>query len=239
MLLIFTTSGFGQKTSINQKRLNRDLRIMEGVLSELLRGKTSHRYFDGKTKAIYLPGFGIVFHTSQEGPAYRNLHSALRLQAETVETMARRVREQHDEVRADMEKRREEIQEAAENQLREQMEEQLAVEDAVKEDRDVVRGLLEGDSEKIIEEEKRAIESLKENIAVFFRRYISAVGQLQPQDRFAVLINLNDWRLTDSETGFLTGWITKQDVDRYRQNRLKGWRCWRTNAAWMRQPIRL
>jgi|GEM_PF-1123373 len=221
MLLIFTTSGFGQKTSINQNRLNRDLRIMEGVLSKLLRGKTSHRYINGKTKAVYLPGFGIVFHTSQEGPAYHNLNAALRLQTETVQAMAQKVRDQHDEVRKEMEERREEIQETAESRLREQMEAEIAAEEEVKEEGDVVRDFLEGDSEKIIEEEKKAIESLKENIIVFFRNYTSAVGQLQSQDRFAVLINLNDWRLTDSETNFLTGWVTKQDVDRYRQNRLK------------------
>ena len=71
MLLCLTVDGFGQKSSVDQQRLNRDLRIMEGVLSKLLKGKTSYRFFNGHTKAVYLPNFGVVFHTNKERPVHQ------------------------------------------------------------------------------------------------------------------------------------------------------------------------
>ena len=216
-VLGLNTMGFGQRASVNQDRLNRDLRIMEGVLTKLLRGKTSRYYVNGKTKAVYLPGFGIVFHTNQEGPAYRNLNTALGLQYEAVHALARKTREQHDELRED-------IQEAKEAELRAHLlraEKAEAEEAVIVDEADAVRDFLEGDKEKIIEEEKEAVETLKDNISLFFINYISAIGQLNPQDRIAVLVDLSDWNIMDSADGFLTGWVTKQDVDRYRQNRLK------------------
>ncbi len=220
-ILGLNTMGFGQRASVNQDRLNRDLRIMEGVLAKLLRGKPSRHYINGKTKAVYLPGFGIVFHTNQEGPAYRHLNTALGLQYETFRAQARKTREQHNELRREMETKREEIQEA---QLREHLlkaEEVEAEEAIIVDEMDAVRDFLEGDKEKIIEEEKKAVETLKDNISLFFINYISAIGQLNPQDRIAVLVDLSDWNIMDSADGFLTGWVTKQDVDRYRQDRSK------------------
>jgi len=120
-----------------------------------------------------------------------------------------------------METKREEIQEA---QLREHLlkaEEVEAEEAIIVDEMDAVRDFLEGDKEKIIEEEKKAVETLKDNISLFFINYISAIGQLNPQDRIAVLVDLSDWNIMDSADGFLTGWVTKQDVDRYRQDRSK------------------
>jgi hypothetical protein len=76
------------------------------------------------------------------------------------------------------------------------------------------------ETEDVIREEKETIERYKESIILFFRNYVSALGQLQPQDRIAVLIRLEDWQSLDSENSFLSAWISKQDIDRYRRNEL-------------------
>lgn len=213
IFLFLTVSGFSQKTSIDQQRLNRDLRIMEGILDKLFKGRDSSRYFNGRTKALYLPGFGVVFHTSQNAPIHLDLNVALRHQVQAVQEMADRVRGEREEVRREMEETREEIEEAAEAATEAK---RLA---QSRSDLDVAEEILL-DSDKIIEDEKKTIDNYKKNIHVFFRNYTSAIGQLRPQDRIAVLINLRDWESLDTESPFLTGWVSKQDIDRYRQNQI-------------------
>lgn len=213
IFLCLTASGFSQKTSIDQRRLNRDLRIMEGILDKLFKGRASSHYFNGRTKAVYLPGFGVVFHTSQKAPVHRDFNIALRYQFEAVQEMADKVRDEHEEVRREVEETREKIEEAAEAATEAQ---RLA---RSKSDIDVAEEILL-DSDKIIEDEKKTIDNYKKNILVFFRNYTSAIGQLRPHDRIAVLINLRGWESLDTESPFLTGWISKQDIDRYRQNQM-------------------
>lgn len=206
---------FGQESPIDQERLNRDLRIMEGVLDKIFKGKSSHWYFNGHTKGVYLPGFGVVFHMSQVGPIHHDLTISLREQHEEVEEMAREVREQHDELRADMEKMREDIQQDLE--IIEETEHLLPPEEELIGEEDHI--LL--DSERIVEEEKKYIETFKKNIIVFFRNYSPAIGQLRPQDRIAILINLDDWKSVESENAFLTAYVTKREVDQYRRNQTR------------------
>ena len=206
---------FGQESSIDQDRLNRDLRIMEGVLDKLFKGKSSHWYFNGHTKGVYLPGFGVVFHMNQVGPIHHDLTISLRNQREEVEEMAREVREQHDELRADMEEMRKEIQQDLE--IIEEAEHPLPPEEELILEEDHI--LL--DSEKILEEEKKHIKMFKDNIIVFLRNYSPAIGQLRLEDRIAVLINLNDWESVESENAFLTAYVTKQEVDQYRRNQTR------------------
>jgi hypothetical protein len=77
------------------------------------------------------------------------------------------------------------------------------------------------DSDRIVEEEKKYIETFKDNVIVFFRNYSPAIGQLRPEDRIAVLINLSDWESVESENAFLTAYVTKQKIDQYRRNQLR------------------
>ena len=78
MILITAVMTFGQDRTIDQKRLNRDLKIMEGILDKLLRGKSSFWQFDGNTKGLYLDGFGIVFHTDRDALQGKSPHSGIR-----------------------------------------------------------------------------------------------------------------------------------------------------------------
>ncbi len=214
VFFILTVGAVGQTSTYDQERLNRDLRIMEGILDKLFKGKAYHRFFNGHAKAVYLPNFGIVFHMSQRGPVHHELGITLRRQFEEVHEMARSVREEHAELRQRMAEKREDMQKAFET---DEDVEELEVPEA---DIDAVDEFVL-DSDKIIEEENKAIDAFKEYIVVFFRNYSPAIGQLSPQDRIAVLINLEDWESTDSENAFLTAWVTKQDVDRYRRSRME------------------
>ena len=126
----------------------------------------------------------------------------------------RKAREEQEVLRDKMREKREEITEAAEAAVEAERLERAEA------DVEVVDEILEVDSEKIIEEERKTLDNLKENIFVFFRNYTSAIGQLKPEDRIAVLINLNDWEMTDNENAFLTAWITREDVNRYRRNQV-------------------
>ncbi len=201
--------------SIDQKRLGRDLRIMEGVLSKLLNGRESRQAFNGHTKSVFLPGFGVVFHTSKEGPIYRTFVTNYQKQSALIKKMED-VERRHIELRDKMEGRRKEVEEAA---LRAE-EKARAVEEAKEREFAVIDGFLDTNLEDIIEEEKKSIGNFKDHIALFFKNYSSAIGQLKPDHRIAVLVNLKDWKLIDTDNGFLTGWITKSDIDRYRRKEI-------------------
>ena len=111
-LFILTAGVLGQTVRIDQNRMSRDLRIMEGILDKLFKGKSSHRFFNGHTKAVFLPDFGVVFHLSQEGPVHIDLGITLAEQYEEVQAMASRVREKHEDLRREMEHVREEMRDA-------------------------------------------------------------------------------------------------------------------------------
>ncbi len=213
LILICTISVFSQQAKINQKRLTRDLNIMEGVLDKLLQGDTSHRFFDGHTRGVYIPGFGIVFHTRQEGPVIHELNVAMQRQYERVQDMADKVRDEMDEKREEMHTAKELAEEAfitARNEERnlDELEELAVVEEIAL------------DSKKRREEEIKNIETYKNQIFVFFRNYTSAIGQLSPQDRLAVLVNLTGWELAENENTFLTAWVNKDDIDKFRQGQI-------------------
>ncbi|MBW1887583.1 MAG: hypothetical protein JRI52_04430 [Deltaproteobacteria bacterium] len=210
LFLIVNHAGFAQE-SIDQKRLGRDLRIMEGVLSKLLNGRESSRAFNGHTKGVFLPDFGIVFHTSKQGHIYRTFSTSYNL-AKKFNAVERR----HIELRDKMEEQRLEV----EGAVLPVEERSRAVEEAKEKEIAVIDEFLETDPEDVIKEEQQRIKKFKDHIALFLKNYTSAIGQLKPDHRIAVLVNLKDWRLIDTENGFLTGWITKSDIDRYRRQEI-------------------
>ncbi len=217
ILLSVVSLGFGQPFSLDQERMNRDLRIMEGILDKLLKGKSSHRHIDGVTRGVYLQGFGIAFYTEHEtfrtprvlvSNTYKD--QMKRLQKELTRMRVRVKTSQH--LMEEVEKQKEAALEAAQAQA-----ESLREEEA-----DTISNFIEISMEETEEEIAKTIESIKENILVFFQNYASAIGQLQPQDRIAVLVKLDGWELTGGENGFLTAVVTKQDINRYRRHEVEG-----------------
>jgi hypothetical protein len=69
VVLIFAGSAFAQASQkINWERMQRDLDIMEGVLSKLLR-QSSYEWgpIAGHVSGIYFENYGVVFHVEQDG----------------------------------------------------------------------------------------------------------------------------------------------------------------------------
>ena len=50
--------------SIDEKRMNRDLKVAENILNTLISGENRFR-FGGKTESNYMPGFGVIFSIPQ------------------------------------------------------------------------------------------------------------------------------------------------------------------------------
>ena len=196
--------GYSQTDSFNRKRMDRDLRIMEGVLDKLLAGKSSVRFFNGHTKGLYIKNFGIVFHTQKSGPAFINRFEmpVYRVHEHLKELMEEKVDQ----------KIREPVQK---NELTE--EQDIEASDFNEADLLIKTGLHD---KNVKDAEKQAIEELKDKIDLFFQNYTPAIGQLQPQDRVAVLVNFQNWEMDDSKNAFLSGSIIKKDLDQFRKNQL-------------------
>lgn len=205
--LLFFGALSAAPTKLDQKRMDRDLRIMEGVLDKLFQGKSDHAFWNGRTKAMHIPDYGIIFYTSRHGPVYYGTDLRLERYRDNIRIISERVRDK--------------IQRRARTEAEDQ-----AVSDA-SEALERINLSVNGEPttihiqpEKIIEREKESLESFKQHITVFYESYASAIGQLDPEHRIAVLINLKDWEMTDTESAFLTSWVSKQDIDAFREGRI-------------------
>ncbi len=203
IMLCWSVSAFTQQNSIDQQRMNKDLRIMEGILDKLLQGNISVYYnVSGRTKAVYLPEFGIVFHIKQSIIFY-NIQEARNNYESTLQVLSQKLNEQ--------------IKGLNTNTATELQPEPLKSNQMVLPE---IAEALDTYSNQKIQEKEEVIEKLKEDIVVFFRNYASAIGQLQSQDKLVVLVDLNNSQPRDSGNDILIGWVLKQDVDRYRQGQI-------------------
>ncbi len=214
IVLNLSITAFAQQTTVDQQRMNRDLRIMEGILDKLVQGKSDIYNVTSETKAVYLPEFGIVFYVR------RNLVSYA--------IFSKNIQQQENHYREALENY-----ESALKALRDRIQEQeMKIDSGIADDTEIER--FESDeldvekftkalnvySEQMMQEEEEMIEKLKQNIILFFRNYVSAIGQLESQDRVAVLVDLGNLQSINAWNEILTGWISKQDVDRYRQGQI-------------------
>ena len=221
-VLGFSQLAPSQTAGLNRDRLTRDLRIMEGILDKLLRGSSSRYGINGHTKGVYLPGYGVVFHTSPQTPSWDRARYVYADQLEHIQELRARVIDEHADMRERIDRHAEVI-----------IEEKVQQVDEALEQAEVLRGEIVGleesellDEEDLMEEEWEAIDGYKENLSMFFRNYSSAISQLKPEDHIAVLVNLQDWTIAETDNTFLFAWITRQDVDRYRRNQLDESEFW-------------
>ncbi len=175
---------------INYQKLNRDINIMEGILNKLLNDNYTHSNID--TKGLYVSNFGLVFHTNPVG--YRLggpfLYSYKQSQ-KLLKEMKRNLLE--------LEKTTPKTPSTTETYKK------------------IIKSLEKEYSKNNNEQIQKA---LKGNILLFFQNYASAIGQLKPQDKIVVLVNLRNSKLADSGETFLSGWIMKKDIDELRQHRI-------------------
>ena len=220
MLLVLgiTTVCLGQKISVDRNRMNRDIRIMEGILDKLFDGKSYWRFTQGNTQGMYLEGFGVAFHANKERPVQSYVFpileedlSKLREEKERIQEEVMEIYDRHEALQEEMEQARIKARTA---RKRDKLYTLPASEDEAEWDSLYVS------PEETLEDEKKAIQDLKDNILVFFQNYASAIGQLRPDDRIAVLVNLDDWEITRTGNAFLIGWIAWQDVERYRRKQM-------------------
>ena len=64
-----------QKETVNYARMERDLRIMEGILDNILAGaRPSPRLFGGASKGFYVEGYGVIFSVPVSSPRSTGLN---------------------------------------------------------------------------------------------------------------------------------------------------------------------
>ena len=207
-------SATAQTKSINLQRLKRDLRIMEGILDKLLVQDQSFFALNGKTKGIYLQGYGIIFHRSQQKPIIRIMNTRLNREMEKLRAREESIRQHRERIKEEVLTREKALEDRYDDKEHEDLVEVSGLDVAV------VPDFITANPDSIIMEEAQTIEQFKQNLFDFFQDYTPAIGQLNPEDRIAVLLNLKDWELVERENGFLTGWITRQDLNTYRRNQL-------------------
>jgi hypothetical protein len=218
VLFGFCMEDYGQTQSIDTHRMNRDLRIMEGVLDKLLNGRESF-YSSGGTKGVYLPEFGVIFNTRYD--AFREVRVKMsevyKEQAKHIKEIKEKIAEEHEDVEENLNKIKEDMEQIREESL-------FAVPDPDAESNYeifAVPGVWgEADEEERREKMEEEIDHLKDKMFIFFKNYATAIGQLGHEQRIALLIHLGEWQYPGSDEQFLTGWTTRKDLDLYRQNKI-------------------
>ncbi|MBN2030350.1 hypothetical protein JW824_08905 [bacterium] len=207
-------AAFTQQNAIDQQRMNRDLRIMEGILNKLLQRKSNVFDMNNQTKAIHLSEFGVVFYIRQSLFSYTTFNENIQRQESHIQETLKNYESALKALEHGIQEQEMEINTGIANEFQvEQLEpDKLDVEKFTE--------ALNLFSEKMVQEEEEMIEKLKGYIVLFFRNYASAIGQLQSQDRIVILVDLRSWESMDSSNEILTGWVSKQDVDRYRQKQI-------------------
>lgn len=209
IVLGWSITAFTQQNAFDQQRMNKDLRIMEGILDKLLQGNISVYYnVSGRTKAVYLPEFGIVFNIKQ------GLFSST-IFNENMQQQENHIQEILNHLEHNIQEREMEINTGVRNEF--QTEQQIELD---RSEMEKITEAMNAYSNQLLQKQEKIIDELKENITVFFSNYVSAIGQLQSQDKLVVLVDLKNSQPRDSGNDILIGWVLKQDVDRYRQGQI-------------------
>ena len=213
---------FGQSPPIDQSRMGRDLRIMEGILNRLLQDESEDLYSRCKIDGFYLPQYGIIFHTCQPRPAENVAIFDMAKDMAILKNKADRQRKTISRIRTKGTGKDEIILEirAELDSVKKEAESQAEAAEKNVHKMTYVKTFDEYRRDKIQKEEVR-LKDLKDELFVFFNDYARAIGQLQKNDRIAVIINLDGWELTNQNLAFLSGWISKAQIERNEDESIK------------------
>lgn len=203
LALSINLSSLAQDNNLDIKKMNRDIRIMEKILDKILSHKNNSSYFQPQSvKGIYMPEFGLIFHV-QQSPFQKmriKIMNKYMNKFDETQTLYGIVQEDHKE---------------SINNLKEMKEKRI--EAHIKSG--VPARIKESDG-NIIDKEKEVIENLKSSLFIFFNRYASSLKQLNSNSKIAVIIDLDDWDITNSGNSYLTSLISFNNLNKYRSNKI-------------------
>ncbi len=195
VILLISINVLAQESIIEEKRLHRDMRIMGGILGKLIAQEENTHYpgyYIGMSPNIMLlKGFGIVFYTHKSSPLTNDFLFG---------GVTRNMKTSYSKT--------------LENFLVMQYEEKSL------ESKKGKKSDIDSTEIKMLQKENEAIETLKDNIICFFKKYVPAIRQLKDDDRIAIIVKLDNWRNKKYQDSFLKAMVTKQAVDLYRKNRI-------------------
>jgi len=192
--------------AFDQKRMDRDLRIMEGVIDKLLSEGSEH-HLDGRTKGLYIQDYGIVFHSEKGEPLLEDKYSyRIFMGPKTVNKIKKSTKENGEDelkhlgivLQSDGDEASAEIIENEEK----------------------LKGIDELSDEELKQKEQEALEKIKKQLFSFYKNYVPAIRQLKQDDHIAVLIDFDEWHSIQSESTYLTSWTTMKDVQNFRNHQL-------------------
>ncbi|MEQ9008495.1 MAG: hypothetical protein RLP12_11460 [Ekhidna sp.] len=195
-MLLCMSFSFSHGQSIDEKRMDRDLKIAEDILSTLARGDSRSRFYDN-VESNYIKDFGVVFNipqstfvftsSSADGRVYQYRGSGAAVIAEPAPA-PKPSESSDDERRVIEDKRRVEIK-----------------------------------GENLAEQ---AEDNLKEQMTTFLVDYADLIGQLKPSDRIVVQTSGKSNRIFVSgsnaikQQSALSAQIVKSDLIAYKQGKL-------------------
>ncbi|MCK5149111.1 hypothetical protein KAR48_20320 [bacterium] len=177
---------------LDQRKLKRDIRIMEGVLDKILAPKHSNLHFSSSpSKGIYIDGYGFVFFTQNTGD-FPYIRSTTRINKEWKEL---EIRKRPDTIKAAKAATQHEKAQGKARQLIELMQ---------------------------VDEQKARIETdrlFKEQIQTFYCDYAPAINQFKKSDKIAVLAQSSGWSRRNQH-GIYNTWMKISDIVDFRQKHI-------------------
>ena len=199
-----------------------DLNIMKGVLEKLLDQKSSGIALGDEIDAFYLEDYGVVFRVMYATNQQFVLTDALEKKLTQIQTQKQKISEDMLEIQQKHQDLRDKM-----NQARQDMTAKIVQQNAA----DAVRLYQDEDHINVILDtlktmggkgpsREAAVAQIQKQLRVFFDRYVAAMQNLKPNDRIAVLVEMRDWSNLNQKDSFLYGWVTFENVTKYRENKL-------------------
>ena len=188
-----------QQRPLNTDKMERDLRIMEGVLDKVLSRQEGVRLLgSSEAQGIYVPDYGMIFHVRK---------SAFSM------TVFDRGRFEYIDGLESLHAQTEEIEQSAEASEKQKAEATVMAHDRSAQ---MLRNMTQAQEEAMAAQR----EAIKAGLVQFYRDYTPAISQLRDQDRIAVLVQFGGLRTTQ-EPSVMTSWMRVQEIAAFRKSAQK------------------
>lgn len=196
-----------KSSGMDQERMERDLRIMEGIIDKLISDGSDY-HLGERTRGVYIQDYGIVFYTTSNGHFLPEQYAYRIFVGPKIVDLGKKndtnIKGKDPEENKDL------------DIIIKSTDDKIFPEQS---DHDRYDKEVEACSEDELKQlEQEAIEKIKKHLFTFYKNYVPAIRQLTPNDHIAVMIDFDEWHAEQSDNTYLTSWVTMKDVRNFRNH---------------------
>ena len=190
-----------QRRSLDSSKMERDLRIMEGVLDKVLSRQQGVKLLgSSNAQGIYVPDYGMIFYVRKSAFSMTVFDRGRFEYIDGLETLQSRMEEMESTAKPPEKQK-------AKAQTRAMAHDRSA---------QLLKNMTQAQEEAMAAQQ----EAIKAGLVQFYRDYTPAISQLKGQDRIAVLVQFGGFRTTQ-ESSVMTSWMSVEEIAAFRKSTQK------------------